>query len=310
MSPNDSGSLAGRTHEVRRSLSETAKYQVAVLLLERNVSATRAARAMGISATVFGRYVRRYNNPWILQHVKEDHLTLSDADDYLDAAGKANAIESLKQSLSSTCTKAADHIVRLQERAAVTKTKLPAKQLLAKTYLQKAKVKKQILESLKQGKPIAISLDLDESAAAETTSEPGAATGTSTNGVKDFYFECAINEKDGKLKVSGLNGVTLNQLSHETLAAIAYKLDTVVKEVLALHKTKRAAVSTLEATKQASLPHMIAFYEGIGEQGLADKLRAQIAPTGGNGQKHGNGQKIRTETPITDGINVPPNVSE
>ena len=42
------------SNEVRCHLSDEAKYTVAAMLLERKVSATRAARALGISATVFG----------------------------------------------------------------------------------------------------------------------------------------------------------------------------------------------------------------------------------------------------------------
>jgi transposase-like protein len=278
------------SNEVRCHLSDEAKYQVAALLLERKVAATRAARALGISTTVFGRYIRRYNNQWILQHVKDDHLTLSDADILLEEAGKTNTYEQLQESFEQVVVQVKSHITRIQARAKAKKEKLKDTAGLVKTYLAPARVKKQLREALPQGK--AISLNLDD----------GSSAGTD----EDITFECKIDEKDGKLKLSGLNGKALHQLTYDQLGALAAKLNTVAEEVLQLFLTKQRTRGNGEATKQGSDMRLVAFYEKHGAQDLADKLKDQIAS--GNGQSDPNHRKTtpRTETPVAAGINVPP----
>jgi hypothetical protein len=322
------------SNEVRKHLSEEGKYQVAVLLVDRKVPATRAARAMGISTTVYQRYVKRHLNQWLQQYVKEEYVTQSDADDLLEAAGNKNALASLRTALTQAFTAVNNHITRLQEQAKVTREKLSPKVITPKTYVTKAKVKKQVLECLKKDKSIVITLGLGTNASATGTSSTGVAgdadvtgqaadgadaEGTAptvqqeaTGGDDDFTFECAVGEKDGKLKMKGLNGVTLSNLSHKSLAAILCKLTLLVDEISALHKTRKAAQLTLETRQTSTIPKMIAFYESIGETGLANALRAQIAPAG-NGAGKGNGNGVghkpptsRVVQPIKDSISAPP----
>ena len=312
------------SNEVRKHLSEEAKYTVATLLLDRNVTQNRAARAMGISTTLYRRYVRRHTNQWIQQYVKDDYIGLSDADDLLEAAETKDASEELKRVLVATFAEIGRYIAYIQKQAKVTREKLSPKAVLPKTYVQKAKVKKTILESIKKGTPIVIKLGLEElissaGSAGTTTGATGVAevvtgaavtevteteTVTGGNGT-DFTFECTIGEKDGKLKVRGLNGITLSQLSHEDLAAIACKLNLLAKEVMIIHKTKQAERITRENRKTSTLDNMAAFYDEIGEHGMANTLRAQIAPAG-NGKGNGNGASVpRAVKPIAANINIP-----
>ena len=292
------------SNEVRANLSEEAKYTVAVLLLERKVSSTRAARAMGISTTQFRRYIKRWHNQWILPYVKADYISISEADLYLEEAGKTNAYKLLQTGLERVYGQVKDHIVRKQEQAKVTKEKLPKAVVSGKTYLKAAKVKQQVLDALKEQKPINVKLNLD--------------TGVGTTTTKDstFEFECKLDEKDGKLKITGLNGKTLNSLTYADLGAISFKLNTLAEEVTACFDMKMAVLSTAEVKQRDRLRAHIDFYRQRGATDLAAQLEAQIAPATGNGKGNGNGAGARgtsnpvpaqrKETPVAANINVPP----
>jgi hypothetical protein len=285
------------SNEVRANLSEEAKYTVAVMLLERKVSSTRAARAMGISATQFGRYIKRWHNQWILPYVKADYITISEADLYLEEAGKTNSYKILQAGLEQIYGQVKDHIGRKEEQAKITKEKLPKSAVSGKTYLKAARVKQQVLDALKDKKPISLKLNLDAGAGPTTLKD------------STFEFECKLDEKDGKLKISGLNGKTLSQLTYADLGAIAFKLHILAEEVTACFDMKQAAMSTAEVKQRDRLQAQIDFYKQRGAMGLANQLQAQIAPAG-NGKGNGNGASTpRTETAITDGINVPPKPS-
>jgi hypothetical protein len=303
------------SNEVRLSLSDDFRYTVAAMLLERKVPATRAARAMGVSGTVFNRYIRRYDNKWIINHVKDDYLSQTEADTLLEAAAVKDAIVALKQALDTVFIRIRNYIAWLKVQAKANREKLPTKAILPKTYVKQAKVVKLILECLKEGKPLKVELGLGEvpSHPAEAT-QPGA-VGASSAGQPadttiapavpgdDFTFECKVDEKDGKLRVSGLNGVALSRLSHEALAAIACKLNILAEDVTNLYKTKQAAQTMMEAKQTSTLARKIAFLESIGAWVQVNELKSQIAPAG-NGK--GNGTPVpRTVQPIADTLNVP-----
>ena len=270
------------SNEVRCHLSDEAKYTVAAMLLERKVSATRAARALGISATVFGRYIRRYNNQWMLEHVRQDHITLSDADTLLEEAGKANTYKQLEKSFQQIVAQIEAHIARIQARAKATQEKLDDKLGLVKTYV--APQIKEWREVLKKGEAIAINLD-----------------GTG----EDLTFECKIDDKDGKLKLNGLNNRVLHQLTYDQLGTLAAKLSDVADEVLRVFKQKQAAQKDAIARLDRDA-RLVAFYQKHGATDLAAKLTAQAA--NGNGQSDPNHGKTtpRTETPVAATIIVPP----
>ena len=161
------------SNEVRRHLTEEAKYTVATLLLDRNVTQNRAARAMGISTTLYRRYVRRHTNQWIQSYVNEGYIGLSDTDDLLEAAESKDASEELKRVLIATFAEIERYIAYIQKQAKVTREKLSDKSILPKTYVTKAKVKKTILECLKKGTSIEITVGLDEKIASMESASPG-----------------------------------------------------------------------------------------------------------------------------------------
>ena len=218
----------------------------------------------------------------MLEHVRQDHITLSDADTLLEEAGKANTYKQLEKSFQQIVVQIEAHIARIQARAKATQEKLDDKLGLVKTYV--APQIKEWREVLKKGKAIAINLD-----------------GTG----EDLTFECKIDEKDGKLKLNGLNNRALHQLTYDQLGTLAAKLSDVADEVLRVFKQKQAAQKDAIARLDRDA-RLVAFYQKHGATDLAAKLTAQAA--NGNGQSDPNHGKTtpRTETPVAAIINVPP----
>ena len=273
------------SNEVHRHLSETAKYTVAEMMLRQGVPAIRAARALAVSPSLFARYIRRYHNPWMLEHVAADHLTLTDADALLEAAGTTNSFQELKTAFQAIVEQVEAHIKVLRAKAKLTKQKWDEEKQGKVKYYTKDEIK-DWCKALKEEKPITIDLREDDN--------------------DDFVFECKIDDKDGRLKLNGLNNLALHQLDYVQLAAIAGKLGDVAGAVLQVFKQKQEAKKQGEAARLSSDARLLAFYKEHGADDLAKELERQIAS--GNGQSDPNHGKTtpRTETPVTAVINVPP----
>jgi len=190
------------SNEVRCALSPEAQYRAAAMLLDRGVSESRGARALGVSPTQFGRYIQRYNNPWMQDHVRAGHVEQSYADDLLDMANRTNRVSQLQAQMTHVVDQAKARINVLRDRAKATKQKWDdERQGVVSAYIPKKLVTKW-KKALEKGE------DYTPQLSPEVI--PG----------QDWTFTFEITEKDGKFKIEGLNGLALAQKSYSDLALI------------------------------------------------------------------------------------------
>ena len=104
-------------NEVRFGLSDDEKLLSAEQLLIAGASSSRAARALGVSATHFARYQRRIASPIMRAHIAARPHRDTAADDLLELASRNNCIGSLETDFDNIVHKVQDHINTLRADA-------------------------------------------------------------------------------------------------------------------------------------------------------------------------------------------------
>lgn len=255
------------------------------MLLERGASEQRGARALGISPTQFGRYVLRYNNPWMQDHVRDKVLSQSVADNMLEQAAKVNKLRELRDQMATVVADARAHINAERAKATANQQKFnEEKQGVVRTHLKKSELVK-IGNALEKG---------------ETYTPPPIAKST------DWTFACEIDSKTGKLKIAGLNGVVLAQKSYKELGLISGKLHVVADQIEALWVAARAKVATTGDTNAA----MLRYFRASGDTKFADEYEAKMrADLGRTDPSHG-APAPRVDKPIVEQVKVAGNGSD
>ncbi|HKM81842.1 MAG TPA: hypothetical protein VJY15_12875 [Candidatus Acidoferrum sp.] len=106
-------------NEVRLGLDDDEKLLAAEKVLVAGASSSRAARALGVSATHFARYQRRIASPVMRAHIAAGHLTPTDADNLLEIASRNNCVKQLETDFDHIVDKIENHISALRAEAII-----------------------------------------------------------------------------------------------------------------------------------------------------------------------------------------------
>ena len=128
----------------------------AVELLKAGCPHTRIKVNLRLSDSTFARCVRLYESQWMLKHVEDDNLSLTDVHTLLEAAGGqggAEALEHLKQDLRVVFDEVRGQIKEKADEAAERGKELKGPATKVKNYLPKHLIKSWV-QALKQGKRV------------------------------------------------------------------------------------------------------------------------------------------------------------
>jgi len=197
----------------------------AVSLLKAGLRDTRIKINLRLSDSAFARCKRLYESPWMIEHVEQDNLSLSDAHSLLEAAGGqggAVALEHLKQDLETIFTEIRGQIKVKQQEKAEQGKELKGTATKVKTYYQKHQMQSWIL-ALKQGKRLR----------AQAQYKYGASIVQEKLGKRLYVPSLSVPLVDGEL---------------DRLGEITVKLDKVVKQLrpllLGLAQARASAAAT------------------------------------------------------------------
>jgi hypothetical protein len=194
---------------LRESLDEIHRLKATIMLINSGVDHARIKANLKLSDSTFERYRRLAQSPWMLGHVEQNEIGLTDAHQLLEVAGGnggAAALEHLRKDLAHLVAVAKTKIQDKREELAERQKDLKGSEALVKSHFQAYLVKKWVLD-LKQGRRI--------------------------QGRAKFVYPATIEtDKLGKkLIIPAVSGVYLVEKNLEQLAEIVVKLDRVLKDV-------------------------------------------------------------------------------
>src|SRR5262249_19853269 len=105
-------------NEIREGLAEEDKVIAAEKLLNAGIASSRAARALGMSATHFARYVRRLGSPAMREHISGSHLPATDTDNLLEAGASVGRLKELEEDMDRVVAAVENHIALARAKAA------------------------------------------------------------------------------------------------------------------------------------------------------------------------------------------------
>jgi ParB-like chromosome segregation protein Spo0J len=141
---------------IRVQIDELHRLKAALLLLREGVDHTRIKVDLDLSDSTFDRYKRLAANLWMLGHVEQNEIGLTDAHLLLEAAGGSGGREALKdlqKDLARLVTVAKGKIQVKREELAERHKELKGSEAMVKSYFPAHLVKKWVLD-LKQGRRI------------------------------------------------------------------------------------------------------------------------------------------------------------
>lgn len=194
---------------IRQQIDELHRVKAALLLLRENVDHTRIKVDLKLSDSTFERYRRLAASPWMLKHVEQNEIGLTDAHQLLEAAGGNGgtaALKLLREDLARLVTVAKNKIQVKREELAERHKDLKGSEALVKSYFPKHLVSKWVLD-LKSGRRI-------------------------QSRAKFVYGAVIETDKIGKkLVIPAISGIYLVEKELEKLAEIVVQLDHVLKDL-------------------------------------------------------------------------------
>lgn len=141
---------------IRVQIDELHRLKAALLLLREGVDHTRIKVDLDLSDSTFDRYKRLAANLWMLGHIEQNEIGLTDAHLLLEAAGGNGgtaALKDLQKDLARLVTVAKGKIQDKREELAERHKDLKGSEAMVKSYFPAHLVKKWVLD-LKQGRRI------------------------------------------------------------------------------------------------------------------------------------------------------------
>ena len=271
-------------NEVRQSLTDDEKILAAEKMLMAGVSSSRAAHALGMSATHFARYQRRINSLAMREHISKNHLTATDADNLLEAANSVNRIKELERDFGRIVAKIEDHIASLRAEAIKNQNEFKDDKLGNVSKHFNAGHVRQWIKDIKESKLL------------DWSPEPKSSGWT---------YECTFDPKEGKIKIQGLT-IDAHRMPCEDLGQLSGKLYGMQRKVESLWKKKQAEQKIWAGVDQEQDEDLIDYYTRHHADDLADKLRKKAAQALGETDPS-HGQVVpRQEESIASVIEVPP----
>ena len=269
-------------NEVRLGLEEEEKLLTAEQLLTEGSSSSRAARALGVSATHFARYQRRIASPIMREHIAKGHLTATNADDLLEMASRHNRVGQLETNFDAIVHKVQGHINTLRADAEANANEFNED----KDGVVSKHINKGFITSWMKG--------LKESKSLDWQAEPV------TTGWK---YECSFDLKTGKIKLEALNK-DAHAMSCSDLGQLSGKLSVLSHKVENFWKKKLAEEKLWATMEQEEDEDLIDYFERNEATHLADELQAKAAKARGEADPGHNKVTPRAETVLADTITV------
>ena len=141
---------------LRESIDEIHRLKSAIMLIDSGVDHARIKANLKLSDSTFERYRRLAQSPWMLGHVEQNEIGLTDAHQLLEVAGGnggALALEHLRKDLARLVAVAKTKIQDKREELAERHKELKGSEAMVKSYFPAHLVKKWVLD-LKQGRRI------------------------------------------------------------------------------------------------------------------------------------------------------------
>lgn len=271
-------------NEVRLGLTDPEKLLAAEKALKGGASSSRAARALGVSATHFARYQRRIASPTMRAHIAANHLTATSADNLLELASRNNSIGQLESDFDNIVHKIEDHINSLRAEAILSQNEFDEDKFgEVSKYINKG-----FLNAWMDG--------LKESKSLDWQAEPVA------NG---WTYECGFDLKTGAIKIAALKK-DAHTMSYQDLGQLSGKLSVLAKKVENWW-LKKQAEHRIWATAElaAEDEDLIDYYARHHAEDLANPLRAKAAMAHGEADPSHGTVTPRDETVLADAITVP-----
>ena len=274
-------------NEVRKGLDDDEKLLAAEKMLNAGVSSSRAARALGISATHFARYQRRINSPSMREHIAKGHLTPTDADNLLEAANRVNRVKELERDFNRIVAKIEDHIASLRSEAIKNQNEFKEDKLgIVSKHFNSGQVRQWIK-------------DIRESKSLDWSADPKASGWT---------YECSFDPKEGKIKIQGLS-MDAHRMSYQDLGQLSGKLWCFSRKLENFWKKKQAEQQIWASADQEQDEDLIEYFARHKADDLANDLRKKAAKARGESDPSHGWVVPRQEESIASVIQVPPLVS-
>jgi hypothetical protein len=274
-------------NEIRAGLTDPEKVVAAAKMLKAGFSASRAARALGMSLTHFARYQRRLNSAIIREHVALGSISTTDGDNLLEAAASQNRTKDLECDFAAVAAKVERHI---QERRAeaISRQEQFDEEKLGKvgSYIKPHHVRQWIK-------------DFKEDRSIDWEPEPEQS---------QRNFECSFDPKEGKLHIQTLK-LEVNKLTYEEYGQLAAKLDLTSRQVTADFLKAKAVREIRGLATQVEDSGVLDFYRKHGVSDLEAALERRVAQARGEVDPGHGKVAPRQEKLITDAIRVAESVS-
>jgi hypothetical protein len=238
-----------------------------------------------MSATQFARYTRRINSPAMRGHIAKQHLTATNADALLDAAGQFNRIPEMEADFAAVVAAIEGTIAEAKVKATTNKDKFDEKNGLVKNYIKPADVGAWV-KLIRGSKRFAF----------EPASKP---TGDET------VFACKLDTEKGTLKIPSL-ALDLHKVDFATLGEVSGKLKGTaewVEKFYLMRKAQRALGHDRVSGKDQT--GLLDYFRSHGDEENAAKIEAEIARYKGVADPGHGVVAPRTEAPLADTIVVP-----
>ncbi len=274
-------------NELRLGLTDDEKILAAEKMLTAGVSSSRAAHALGMSATHFARYQRRLNSPIMREHIAKGHLTATDADNLLEAANRVNRVKELEQNFDRNVVKIKDHIAGLRAEAIKNQNEFKEDKLgIVSKHFNSGQVRQWIK-------------DIGESKSLDWSADPKASGWT---------YECSFDPKSGKIKIQGLS-MDAHRMSYQDLGQLSGKFSCLAHKVENFWKKKQAEQQIWASADQEQDEDLIEYFARHKADDLANDLRKKAAQARGESDPSHGRVVPRQEESIASVIQVPPLVS-
>jgi len=194
---------------MRESIDEIHRLKAVIMLIGNGVDHARIKANLNLPDSTFDRYRRLAQSPWMLKHVEQNEIGLTDAHQLLEASGGNGgtvALDLLRADLARLIAVAKDKVQVKREELAERHKDLKGSEAMVKSYFPKHLVSKWVLD-LKKGRRI--------------------------QGRAKFVYGATIEtDKIGKkLVIPAVSGVYLVEKELERLAEIVVRLDRVLKDL-------------------------------------------------------------------------------
>jgi hypothetical protein len=272
-------------NELRIGLTDDEKLVAAEKMLKAGVSSSRAAKALGMSATHFSRYLRRIGSPAAREDIAKEHITATDADRLLEAAGSVGRVRELEEDLDRVVATIASHIALARAEAVKNQETFDEKKHgRVSKYIRPDQLKRWV-EDIKEGRRLVWDPPSD--------------------GEGSFSFVCKFGPREGKIKIQALS-LDLHRAKYEDVGQLAAKLTRAAEQVTGFFLKKKVERDLWKDTPAEQEQGLIEFFKKHGADNLAAELERKAAAARGEADPDHGKVEPRAERPIAQDIQVPP----